>query len=95
MNMLDPRKDLKQDSMLWEMTLACATRYKDTQIFGNLHGFRCAGARLIVKDDTLAFRLPEEWDETTKQEMKQKYALPYIKQFKELFKFVVKQYHQP
>lgn len=85
--MLDPRQDLKQDSALWELVLACATAYKDEQIFGNLHGFRCSGAALSIKDDALAFRFSQEWDDATKQSMKQKYALPYAKQFKELFKF--------
>ena len=90
--MLDPRKDLQQDSILWELVLTCATAYKDAQIFGNLHGFRCAGASLSIKDDTLAFRLPTECDEEMKQSMKQKYALPYVKQFKELFKFASQYY---
>ena len=91
--MLDPRKDLQRDSMLWELVLTCATAYKGKQIFGNLHGFRCAGSQLHIKGDTLSFQLPEEWNEEFKQSMKQKYAIPYIKQFRELFKFA-KQYYQ-
>jgi len=85
--MLDPRRDLQQDSIMWELVLACSTVYKDKCIFSNLHGFRCAGAKLSIKNNTLSFRFPIDWDESTKQIMKQKYALPYVEQFKELFKF--------
>ncbi len=92
--MTDPRKDLKQDTDLWQLVLACATCYKDNLIFGNLHGFRCAGSQLQINGKDLAFKLPSEWDDTTKTEMKQKYAIPYIKQFKQIFKFVAEIYQQ-
>lgn len=92
--MTDPRSDLKQDTDLWQLVLACATCYQDNFIFGNLHGFRCAGARLQLNGKELAFKLPIEWDEPTKTEMKQKYAIPYIKQFKQIFKFVAEIYPQ-
>lgn len=90
--MTDPRKDLKQDTDLWQLVLACATCYHDNFIFGNLHGLRCAGARLQLNDKDLAFKLPSEWDEITKTEMKQKYAVPYIRQFKQMFRFVAEIY---
>jgi len=86
--MLDPRQDFKQDSILWELVLNCATLYKDSQIYGNLHGFRCAGSQLCIKNETLSFKFPLDYDEETKQSYKQKYLTPYIKQLKELFKFV-------
>ena len=86
--MLDPRQDLKQDSMLWELVLNCATLYKDQQIFGNLHGFRCAGSQLCIKNATLSFKFPLDYDDNVKQDYKQRYLTPYIKQLKELFKFV-------
>lgn len=92
--MTDPRSDLKQDTDLWQLVLACATCYQDKLVFGNLHGFRCAGSQLQLNGKDLAFKLPSEWDETTKTEMKQKYALPYLKQFKQIFKFVAEIYKQ-
>ena len=87
-NMLDPRQDLKQDSMLWELVLNCATLYKDKQIYANLHGFRCAGSQLCIKNETLSFKFPSEYNDNTKQDYKLKYLTPYVKQLKELFKFV-------
>ncbi len=90
--MTDPRPDLKQDTDLWQLVLACAGCYNDTQIFGNLHGLRCAGALLQLNGNDLAFKLPSEWDKITKTEIKQEYAIPYIKQFKQIFKFVAEVY---
>lgn len=92
--MLDPRKDLQQDTIFWELVLACATAYKNNAIFANLHGLRCGGAQLILKDSDLLFKFPQDWDEETKQNMKKKYALPYAKQFKTLFKFTAEYYAQ-
>jgi len=92
--MTDPRSDLKQDTDLWQLVLACATCYQDYFIFGNLHGLRCAGALLQLNGKDLAFKLPSEWDEPTKTEMKQKYAVPYIKQYKQIFRFVAEMYPQ-
>src|SRR5690625_2175302 len=42
---LDPRPDLAEDHRQWVVVLAIAW-YKDRQLHGDLHGFRCAGARL-------------------------------------------------
>jgi len=86
--MFDPRIDLKQDHMLWELVLACATQYQDKQIFGNLHGFRCGGAHLILKDNNLLFQLPKDWPEEMKFEFKTLYIMPYIKQIKEVLSFI-------
>lgn len=91
---LDPRQDLTQDNMLWELILTCATKYKDTQIFGNLHGLRCAGSTLSLKDDTLALRFPSDFDETRKKEIRSKYIVPYTQQIKELFQFSARWYKE-
>ena len=90
--MLDPRTDLQEDSIFWQLVLACATKYDDAQIFGNLHGFRCSGARLSLKDKSLVFKFSDEWDNETKEEFKQKYAMPYLKEFKAIFKFVAENF---
>lgn len=92
--MLDPRKDLKRDTMFWELVLTCATAYNDKQVYGNLHGFRCYGAQLELKNNNLLFQLPKDLDEETKQDIKHKYVSPYVKQFKELFKFVAEYYQE-
>lgn len=92
--MYDPRKDLAKDTQLWELVLACANQYQDKQIFGNLHGFRCAGSRLSIKDENLILSLPSEWGKELKSEMINKYLTPYIKQRKELFKFVAEFYEE-
>ncbi|SMB96868.1 hypothetical protein SAMN00808754_1696 [Thermanaeromonas toyohensis ToBE] len=45
---LDPRPDLKKDSWLWEVLLHYVY---GTGLYWVLHGFRCAGTLLVVKDD--------------------------------------------
>jgi len=91
---LDPRKELEQDSLLWQAVLGCASAYKDKQIYGNLHGFRCSGARLILKENILTLQLSSEWDDATKKEMKQKYIVPCLAQIKTIFKFVAEHYNK-
>ena len=86
--MLDPRADLQEDSLLWQLVLTCATTYNDQLVFGNLHGFRCSGARLSLKDKFLVFKFSDEWNSETKEEFKQKYAMPYLKEIKTIFKFI-------
>jgi len=90
--MIDPRSDLQEDSILWQLVLACATKYDDPMLFGNLHGFRCSGARLSLKDKSFTFKFSDEWDNETKEEFKQKYAMPYLKEFKTIFKFVAENF---
>lgn len=92
--MLDPRTDLQEDSIFWQLVLACATKYDDPLIFGNLHGFRCSGARLAMKDKSLTFKFSDEWDNEIKEEFKQKYAMPYLKEFKTIFKFAAENFKQ-
>ena len=87
--MLDPRNDLKEDHNLWEFVLACANEYKNKNIFGNLHGFRCAGSRLSVVDKNLNFKFPNEWDIQIRKEFREKYAIPYLREFRTIFRFVV------
>lgn len=41
-----PRPDLAEDSSLWVTFLTLAVR-ESRELFGALHGFRCAGTRLI------------------------------------------------
>lgn len=43
---VDPRPDLSEDSSLWVSFLTLAAR-ESRQLYANLHGFRCAGARLV------------------------------------------------
>jgi len=90
--MLDPRPDIKEDTLLWQLVLGCVQLYKDKQIYGNLHGFRCGGSTLCIKNDTLVFKFPPDYSDDQKQDCKQKYLTPYMKQLKELFKFVAEYY---
>jgi hypothetical protein len=92
--MLDPRADLKEDTIFWQLTLACATKYKNAMIFGNLHGFRCSGARLILKDKSLVFKFSDEWNNETKEKFKKKFATPYLKEFKTIFKFIAENFEK-
>lgn len=43
---VDPRPDLSEDSSLWVSFLTLAAR-ESRQLYANLHGFRCAGTRLV------------------------------------------------
>ena len=45
-NITDPRPDLTEDSALW-VTFLTLARAESRQLYGNLHGFRCAGTRLV------------------------------------------------
>lgn len=42
----DPRPDLAANSTLWVTFLTLAAQ-ESKQLFANLHGFRCAGTRLV------------------------------------------------
>ena len=46
----DPRPDLKEDSQLWEKILKIAEGI-DEKTYHILHGFRCGGAKLEIKND--------------------------------------------
>lgn len=92
--MLDPRSDLQEDSIFWQLVLVCATSYDDPMLFANLHGFRCSGARLSLKDKSLVFKFSDEWDNEEKKYFKNKYAIPYLKEFKTIFKFVAENFKQ-
>lgn len=88
LKMFDPRKDLKQDHLLWELVLACATQYKDKIIYGILHALRCAGSHLNIKDNTLFFKFSTEFSDIQKQTIKEKYISHYTKEIKQIFNFV-------
>ena len=46
----DPRPDLTEDSQLWEKVLRNAAT-KDNKVYSILHGFRCGGAKLEIKNN--------------------------------------------
>jgi len=46
----DPRPDLTEDSQLWEKILKIAEA-RDEKAYNILHGFRCGGAKLEVKNN--------------------------------------------
>lgn len=91
---IDPRFDLEEDTFFWTLVLLCAKRFEDKNIFANLHGFRCSGATLTLKDNNLIFQFSNEWDKETKEKYKQKYAVPYLKEFKIIFKFVAENFEK-
>ena len=88
-NKYDPRKDIEEDSKLWIKVLKEAEKV-DRQIYGNLHGCRCGGARLKIEEGQLKlipaigpdqfWKSKEEWDRDRKE-----FLLPYTGDIKEIF----------
>lgn len=83
----DPRYDLKDDHILWQDILTLMFK-KNRQLLINLHGFRCAGTRLIMTDKNLKPIYPIEWDEETLKEKREKYLIPYKNDINTIFKAV-------
>lgn len=85
----DPRPDLVDDHMQWIAVLSIAW-YRNRQLWGLLHGFRCGGSTLVTKTSPsgeIAFHLDyspllETWD---KDELKNRWLMPYVHSIKELF----------
>ncbi|MCL5957863.1 MAG: hypothetical protein M1358_00870 [Chloroflexi bacterium] len=84
----DPREDLAEDSGLWRVVLTIA-RDVDEQLFGALHGFRCLGGKLTLKDDKLSLtgRKAEGWEsaEAFKQDY-HRWILPHKAAFAEVLR---------
>ncbi len=63
-NKYNPRPDLEEDSQLWEQVLKTAEKI-DFKVYSILHGFRCGGAKLIIKNNQLLlnprFGKQHEW----------------------------------
>jgi hypothetical protein len=51
----DPRPELEQDSNLWELFIS-VSYLMDEQLAYILHGFRCAGARLLKSNSGYIMR---------------------------------------
>ncbi len=51
-NRYDPRPDLTKDHEYWVAVLKQAEQ-EGNDTYGILHGFRCAGAKLVLKDNKL------------------------------------------
>lgn len=47
----DPRPDLDGDARLWDAVLRAAWMTGDNPIYGLLHGLRCGGATLTLRDN--------------------------------------------
>ncbi|ACL69109.1 hypothetical protein [Halothermothrix orenii] len=88
-NRYDPRPDLSEDSELWQTVLKEAEK-QDKQVYSNLHGCRCGGARLKTEKGQLKlipaigpdqfWKNKEEWDQDRKE-----FLLPYASDIKEIF----------
>src|SRR5690554_315232 len=88
-NRYDPRPDLGKDNKLWEEVLKTAERV-NKQIYSNLHGFRCAGARLKVKDGKLklfpTIGLGYYWkNKADYRKDRKEYLMPYEKEILLIF----------
>ena len=92
-NKYDPRKDIETDSELWVKVLRQAEKI-DKQLYGNLHGLRCIGCQLEIKDNQLIlipgqalndyYQSNEEWIND-----REKYLLPYAQEIKSIFEAVM------
>ena len=92
-NKYDPRPDLEEDHELWQLVLKEAEKI-DRQVYGNLHGFRCAGCQLEIKDNQLTLipgqALKNYYQDKNKwQQDRQEYLLPYVKEIKQIFLTVI------
>ena len=90
-NKYDPRKDIEEDSELWVKVLRQAENINN-QVYSNLHGLRCAGCRLKIKDKQLTlipnlddyYKSNEQWLND-----REEYLLPYAKDIKSIFEAVM------
>ncbi len=87
----DPRRDLVQDSKLWQMVLRTAEAY-DRETYGTLHGFRCYGCRLVLTRNGKIIMKPgngwssiKEWEKNKKE-----YLIPLADKIKTVFSTVEK-----
>jgi hypothetical protein len=92
-NRYDPRSDLENDSKLWQMVLREAEKV-DQQVYGNLHGFRCAGCRLKLQDNKLAMMPPNNANEGNYKRDRIEFLFPYKNEIISIFKEVEERLHQ-
>ena len=91
----DPRPDLSDDTNYWRAVLTEAKKI-DNQLHGNLHGFRCAGAKLELDDGQLQL-IPDigqdNWVWPDKQSYlrdRRKFLMPFKAEIKDIFEKVGK-----
>ena len=84
---LDPRPDLVEDHRDWMAVLAVA-ELEDSYLYGLLHGLRCGGTRLELRDGAKGqyYRIDyktllEVWDE---QELRETWLEPHRHQIKQV-----------
>jgi hypothetical protein len=92
-NKYDPRSDLENDGKLWQMVLREAEKV-DQQVYGNLHGFRCAGCRLKLQDNKLAMMPPNNANEGNYKRDRIEFLFPYKNEIISIFKEVEERLHQ-
>ena len=85
----DPRPDIEEDHKYWKLVLKEAEKI-DKELYFNLHGFRCVGAKLEL--DSNGFNLlsgPEVtdyWqDKSEWQASRKEFLFPYTNEIKQLF----------
>lgn len=87
-NKYNPRKDIKEDSDLWQKVLRRAEQV-DNQIYNNLHGLRCVGCQLEINDNQLMLIQGSEINKSEYNEYRKEYLLPYAKEIKSIFEAVM------
>lgn len=83
----DPRKKLSNNS-LWETLLKQLFPISE-RLYQAFRGLRACNAQLDIKDDTLSFMFPSDFNEEFKDLIKQKYIKPYANLIKEAMKKTV------
>ena len=85
-NRYDPRPDITEDHRLWHLLLKEAEQV-DQQLYCNLHGFRCIGAKLQLNDNEMKlisktdfFDSNEDW-----QEYREEFLFPFKDEIAGLF----------
>jgi hypothetical protein len=84
----DPRKDLKEDTEIWQVLLTAAG-VEDMDLCNTLRGFRSAGCRLALDHtkNNLSFNFGTEASDEERDIIK-KYAKNYKEHIKKIFKRV-------
>jgi len=85
----DPRPDLKQDHQYWKLLLKEAEK-RNLTIYNSLHGFRCIGATLQIKDNKIKLISKTNYWNSAKEwnNYRNEFLLPYKEEISALFNHI-------